>query len=134
AAATAGDVILMAARPTTIIDGDSAANKINEYSAKGTLVGIDADAISDNAGGGSIIYSLTNNAGGRFAIDAASGVVSLANSALIDYADATSHQITVRATNALGAFVDKTFTIAVGDVEPVIQTGGSGADKLFGSP
>ena len=43
-------------------------------------------------------YSLTDNAGGRFAINSSNGVVTVANGALLDYETAHSHNITVQAT------------------------------------
>src|SRR4029434_5389960 len=60
-------------------------------------------------------YSLTDNAGGRFAIDAG-GVVTVANGSLLNYEGATSHQITVQALSADGSSSTANFTIAVTDV------------------
>ena len=57
-------------------------------------------------------YSLTNNAGGRFAINATTGAITVANGALLDYETATSHAITVRVTDQGGLTFDKAFTIA----------------------
>ena len=72
-----------------------------------TIQGIDPDA------GGHLSYSLVDNAGGRFAIDAATGVITVANGSLIDFATATSHVVNVRVTDQDGLTFDKTFTIAV---------------------
>ena len=76
----------------------------------GTVLGIDQDA------GSTFSYSLTNNASGRFAINATTGVVTVANGAQLNYEAATSHQITVRTTDQGGLTFDKTFTIAVNNV------------------
>src|SRR5205807_2402348 len=47
--------------------------------AVGTVTGSDPDA------GATLSYSLTNNAGGRFAINATTGVITVANGTLLDY-------------------------------------------------
>ncbi len=77
------------------VDNNGAANQVTEGAANGTLVGITASSIDTD--GGTVTYSLTDNAGGRFAINANTGVVTVANSALIDREAAASHTITVRA-------------------------------------
>ena len=48
-------------------------------------------------------YALTDNAGGRFAVDAATGAITVANGALLDYETATSHVIAVRGDHLAGA-------------------------------
>ncbi|MCA9205442.1 MAG: BspA family leucine-rich repeat surface protein, partial [Planctomycetales bacterium] len=55
-------------------------------------------------------------AGGRFAINASTGEISVANGSLLNYEDATSHTVTVRVTDTLGATYDEGFSIAVTDV------------------
>src|SRR5207253_5194543 len=65
-----------------------------------------------------VTYSLADDAGGRFAIDATTGVVTVANASLIDYETATSQSITVKAADASGAFATQTFSIAVTDAGP----------------
>ncbi|MGM0489708.1 MAG: cadherin repeat domain-containing protein, partial [Planctomycetota bacterium] len=79
----------------------------------------DADATTNT-----ITYSLDDDAGGLFAIDGGSGVVTV--SGALDYETATSHDVTVRATSADGSFSTKSFTIAVTDVNdspPIIPSG-----------
>ncbi len=61
-------------------------------------------------------YSLFNSAGGRFAIDAVTGVVSVANGSLLDREAAATHQITVRASSSDGSYADSQFTINISDV------------------
>ncbi|WP_374367187.1 calcium-binding protein [Dongia sp.] len=102
------------ASPFNLIDVNSAENVAIEESAAGILVGISALA-TDADLGDTLIYSLTDNAGGRFTIDAVTGVVSVANGALIDFETATSHSITVKATDAGGLFVTRQFVIQVLD-------------------
>ncbi|HKS20261.1 MAG TPA: VCBS domain-containing protein, partial [Bradyrhizobium sp.] len=59
-------------------DTNGGANTVAENAANGTAVGITAHATDADAGT-TITYSLLNNAGGRFAIDANTGVVTVAN-------------------------------------------------------
>ena len=68
-----------------------------ESAANGTVVGVTALA-TDGDATDTITYSLDDDAGGRFAINATSGVVTVANNTLLDYETTTSHNITVRAT------------------------------------
>src|SRR6185369_1940451 len=87
--------------PTTPTDNDPAANSVAEGAANGTVVGI--TGLSTDPNGPAVSYSLTDNAGGRFAIDAATGVVTVANGSLLNYETATSHNITVLATSTDGS-------------------------------
>jgi len=99
---------------TAPIDSDTSSNEIIESAAIGALVGIRANAvdvdISDD-----VTYSLTNDAGGRFTINATSGVVSVA--AALDAENASSHNITIRATSDDFSFDDSNFIIAVLDAD-----------------
>ena len=112
-------------RPAQPTDGNAATNTVSEGAANGDLVGI--TATSSDVNGGTVTFSLSDDAGGRFAIDASTGVVTVANGSLLDYETATSHNITVQATDASGAFTAQTFTIAVTDVAPSQPTDGNNA-------
>lgn len=57
-------------------------------------------------------FSLTNSAGGLFGIDGTSVIVT----GVIDYETATSHNITVRATDSSGLTYDEVFAVTVTDV------------------
>ena len=111
----ANDVLVFASTPGAIADTDGGANSVAEHAAIGAVVGIDANAATDGVGG-IVTYSLADNAGGRFAINAGTGVVTVANADLLDFDTAASHQIVVRATNNLGAFSEQAFTIAVTEI------------------
>ena len=98
-------------KPTgAILSGRSVAENSASGTAVGTVTGLDlyADA--------TLRYSLADNPGGRFAIDASSGELSVANGLLLDYETAASHQITVRVTDQSDRTLDKVFTIGVTDV------------------
>ena len=62
---------------------------------------------------GSILIS--DDAGGRFAIDASTGVVTVADGSLLDYESATSHTVTVQATSSDGSTSSETFTVNLTD-------------------
>ena len=96
---------------------------VAENSANGTIIGSLSDTDPDFVLGDTARYTLTNDAGGRFAISGTNLVV--ANGSLLDYESATSHNVTVQVADAHGATFSKTFTIAVSDqndTAPVITT------------
>ncbi len=97
-----------------IADSDLAANTVSESAADGTPVGITALA-NDADAGDTVSYSLSDDAGGRFQIDADTGVITVANSSLLDYETATSHAVTVVATSTDGSTSTETFTINLSD-------------------
>ncbi|WP_280151455.1 cadherin domain-containing protein [Piscinibacter sp. XHJ-5] len=100
---------------TTPADTNAAANAVNENAAVGTVVGVTAHASDADATTHGVSYSLIDNAGGKFAIDATTGVVTVAGA--IDREVDASLNITVRATSEDGSTADQAFTIAVGDVD-----------------
>jgi hypothetical protein len=63
---------------------DAASEIIAENSSNGTVVGITALATDADAPD-TISYTLTDDAGGRFAIDSVTGVVTVANGTALDY-------------------------------------------------
>ncbi|NND96522.1 MAG: hypothetical protein HKN47_04235, partial [Pirellulaceae bacterium] len=75
-----------------------------------------------------ITYSLApgGDAGGRFAVDAVSGQITVADGSLIDFESATSHTITVRITDNAANTVDRDFTITIRDANdaPVLDNSG----------
>ena len=68
-----------------------------------------------------VLFSLTDDAGGRFQIDPVTGVVTVADASLLTYEGGASHQVTVLATGEDGSTQTSSFTIQVtdGDLEPV---------------
>ena len=104
-----------------IADSDPTAETVAENTVVGSTVGITASA-TDADVDDSVSYSLSNDAGGLFAIDSATGIVTLANP--LDYETATSHTITVVATSTDTSTSTRDFTITVNDVNdnaPVID-------------
>ncbi len=113
-----------------ISDSDVAGNAVNENAANGTVVGVTALASDADATNNTITYTLDDSAGGRFAIDGSTGVVTVADSTLLDRESAASHNITVRATSSDGSFNTQLMAINVLDVDefdvgPVTDTDGA---------
>ncbi|MEJ7596046.1 MAG: tandem-95 repeat protein, partial [Planctomycetaceae bacterium] len=114
---------------SSLEDSDASANQIAENAANGTVVGMTASA-TDSDGGDTVTYTLTGDADGRFAVNATTGIVIVANSSLLDYEIATGHNITVRATSSDSSFSTRTFTISilpVNDNNPQILFNGGAA-------
>ncbi len=102
---------------TAISDTDAAANSVNENATNGTTVGITAFATDADATTNAISYSLDDSAGGRFAIDGSTGVITVADGTLLNREAAASHDIVVRATSADGSFSTQAYTISVNDLD-----------------
>ena len=103
----------VAATLSTPADSNGGVNSVLENAAVGTQVGITVQAT--NLGGPPVTYSLTDNAGGRFQINATTGVVTVA--AALDYETAPGHayNVTVQATDGI-LTSSQTFAIGVGNV------------------
>ncbi len=114
---------------TAISDTNAATNSVAENAANGSLVGITASASDADSTTNTVTYSLDNNAGGRFAIDATTGVVTVADGTLLNYEAATSHGIVVRATSADGSFSVQNYTIQITDVNESAISAISDADN-----
>ncbi|GGI24311.1 beta strand repeat-containing protein [Bradyrhizobium guangdongense] len=93
--------------PTAVLLSNAS---VAENSAAGTVVG-SLSAVDPDAGD-SAIFTLTDNAGGLFAISNGN----LVTTAPLDYEQAQSHQVTVRATDSGGLFHETTFIIATTNV------------------
>ncbi len=95
----------------------------------GSVAGMDPDA------GSQLSYSFApgGDAGGRFAIDGASGAVSVLRGDLIDFEASQSQLIVVRVTDQGGLFLDKPIVITVTDANdaPVITSNGGGASAAI---
>ncbi len=96
-----------------VTDSDLAANAVDENAAIGTSVGVTAAAGDADATTNAISYSLDDDAGGRFAINSSTGVVTVAGT--IDREAAASYDIMVRASSTDGSSNTQTITINVTD-------------------
>jgi hypothetical protein len=91
--------------------GDAVAENAINGTVVGTVAGVDPDADAV------LTYTFTNDAGGRFAIDATTGQITVADGTLLDYETATSHSVVVRVTDQTGLKFDKAFILNVTDVD-----------------
>ena len=115
--------------PSAPIDDDPAENFVLKTAAIGTAVGITGLSTDPDAGD-SVTYSLSDNAGGLFAIDSKSGIVTVAGALSGDMSNA--HMITVRATDTSGQFGETDLLIQVGDAaakSALLASGGSDFDQ-----
>ncbi|MGV3485524.1 MAG: cadherin domain-containing protein, partial [Planctomycetaceae bacterium] len=109
-------------------DSNLSANSVSENAADGTAVGITATASDSDASTNVVTYSLVDDAGGRFAIDTNTGVVTVADGSLLDFETADSHDIVIHATSQDGSTATQTMTIDISDENdnpPVIAAGQS---------
>ena len=113
---------------TALADQDLSSDAVLENTAVGTPVGITAFA-DDLDGTDTVSYSLLNDASGRFAIDASTGIVTVAGA--IDYETAASHTIRVQALSTDGSTSIRDFTIAVNDANEYATTAISDTDTAM---
>ncbi len=101
-----------------LIDNNPANNSVFENASNGTAVGITALA-DDPDNGTSITYSLTDDAGGRFTIDSNTGIVTIADSSLLNHSINPSHDIEVTATSSDGGVDSQILTVNVQSVNVI---------------
>lgn len=112
--------------PTTLA---LAGGTVDENAANGTIVG--TLGAQDVDSGDVLTYSLTNNAGGRFSVNSATGQIVVADGTLLDYEKATAHQIVARATDSGGLFTEQSFSVGLNNLpEPRTYTGDNGANSF----
>ena len=102
--------------PSLPVDVDAAPDQVAEGSAIGTTVGLTAHAADEPST--PLTYSLIDDADGRFEIDPDTGVVTVANGALLDFEDCAAHEIGVQATDAAGNASHALLHVAVANVAP----------------
>ena len=94
-------------------DVNLSASTVVEGAAAGTIIGT-LQTVVDPDAGDTHTFSLIDDATGRFQLVGAE--LRVADGTLLDFESATSHTVTVRATDAAGLSYDKTFTIDIADV------------------
>lgn len=105
---------------------------VDENAVAGTLIG--SLGAFDVDQGDTLGYTLTDNAGGRFAVDPTSGALTVASGALLDFEAKSSYAITARAIDSGGLFTSSSFLISLNNLpEPKSWTGDNGAN-LFVAP
>ncbi len=107
---------------------DLSSTTVQEFRPSGTVVG--TLTTTDPDGGDTAAYTLLDNAGGRFTI--AGNELRVANGVLLDFEQATSHQIEVRVTDSGGLARTEIFTITVDNVDPEAVNGDGDANTIVG--
>jgi hypothetical protein len=97
----------------TLIDVNNSPNIVPEHSASGTVVGITVLASDADATTNSVTYQLLDNAQGRFAIDAITGIITVADSSLLRYELGPNYSVTVRADSTDGSFDTAAFALTL---------------------
>jgi VCBS repeat-containing protein len=109
--------------PVVLANGFSISENVPGAQVLGVMVATDADTPL----GDSFTYSITaGNAGGHFAIDSTTGVVSLIAGHALDREVQASYDLTITATDLHGATGTRVVNVAVGDVNdnnPVFSSG-----------
>ncbi len=91
----------------------------SEGSSYGYIVQWNADDVLDATN--AVTYSITSQTvSGAFAINSETGLITVANSSLLNFETQPSHTVTVRVTDGNGATFDRAFTIALNNlsIEP----------------
>lgn len=108
---------------TTVPATATATLAVNENVADGTAVGTVTST-------GASAFVLTDDAGGRFAINAASGAVTVVDGALLNFEDSASHGITVQSTDLAGNSTSTALTVTVNNVNDVPTITGTPATSV----
>jgi Ca2+-binding RTX toxin-like protein len=104
---------------------------VRELSGNGTVVGELSVIDQPDA---QVRYVLSDTAGGRFTLDETGTKILVANGLLIDYEQAKSYSVTIKAIDKTDAslFVEKVVTINVADWIGEVALGSAGSDSLVG--
>ena len=87
----------------------------------GYIIEWDASEVVSN-----FTFSLTDDAGGRFAIDSSTGEITVADGSLLDYETNTSHNVTVETTDAAGNTYSESMSITIDNgIEPTQSVPGA---------
>ncbi len=107
---------------TIALGAGAGPNQVQENAMNGLLVG--KAAVSDFDDPDTHTYTLVNDAGGRFAIDANTGNISVADGTLLDHETNDSHTVRVRVTDNGGLFSEQDIVIQVQDVNEAPDVSG----------
>lgn len=106
--------------------GDEVFENVPDGSVVGVLSAIDPDA------GDTATFTLLDDAGGRFAIAAGTGVLSVLAGALLDREAMESHEVTVQVTDAGGLTLERSFAVHVRDVNEFAASAPADTDGAAG--
>ncbi len=124
---TGSVTIGITATPDNPTDIGTSSTTVQEFRPNATAVATLSTVDPDS---GVHSYSLLDNAGGRFTI--VGNQLRVANGLLLDFEQATTHNVTVRTTDSTNQTFDEVVTINVGNVDPEVIIGDSAANTLVG--
>ena len=105
---------------STPVDSDSDANEIAESVANGTEAQITVSASDADGSNNGIAYDITSQScAGAFAVDASTGVVTVADTTAVDFETASTCTLTARATSDDGSTASATFTVTITDTNEI---------------
>ena len=113
---------------TAPIIGALSANTVDEGAATGTSIGTVAAIDPD---GPSQTFTLLDDAGGRFDINATTGELTVETGSLLDFEQSDSHSITVQLSDGIDS-VTQGFTININDISPEVIVGSDSDQTLIG--
>ncbi|MEO0423249.1 MAG: cadherin domain-containing protein [Pseudomonadota bacterium] len=96
-----------------VVDGDAGDERVSENASVGDRVGVAVSAEDADGSDNAVSFSLSANPNDAFAVDAATGVVTVADPNGLDFETAQSMQIEVTATSADGSSSSQRFDIAI---------------------
>ena len=96
---------------SSIVDSNQSDDIVSALATAGTQVGITATATDLDATNNAVTFGLIDDAGGLFSIDEVTGIVTVANGAVLN--GATTHQIVVEATSQDLSTSTQAFDISV---------------------
>jgi Ca2+-binding RTX toxin-like protein len=108
--ATKTTTVVLNAPPTNATLLGSVAENSAVGSTAAMVQGTDPDP------GDTLTYRLLDSAGGRFALNSATGILTVANGALLNFEAATSHNITVEVKDSFGQILNKVLAVPVYNV------------------
>jgi serralysin len=112
-----------------ISDLSTAANFVTENAAVGTVIGFTIEASDADATNNAVTYSLVSNPGGLFAINATTGVVTVAGAIDREVVGGVTG-FGVIATSDDGSTIVQAFSVTVGNVAGVTITGNASANII----
>ena len=119
----------------TVLAGNTAPTGVTgtlavaEDSHNGTVVGTLTATDPDSS---TFTYTLVNDAGGRFDIDASTGVVTVENGLLLDYEQAHNHTIRVQVDDHEGGVSQFDVNVTVNDVHGEFVVGDNNGNTFYG--
>ncbi|WP_162929919.1 hypothetical protein [Vibrio sp. Evd11] len=126
------DAVIGDGNGSSVVKRQIGFGQINETAVTGDIV-LGSLSFVDPDVGDTVTYSLADDANGAFAIDGATGLVTVNDASQIDYEVAETLNMTVRLTDSTGLTYDEVITITVSDGADAAISPTAGDDVLSGT-